>query len=110
LSYLHSCISPKRHRVKTPETPMYLDAILPDTPLTGGLAPRLGAQHLQVITIREFPGESVPGFLDAMNRLPFEYRWITRFVFEDKMPAIKIMKAYQQKWLSGRQSFMTVIR
>jgi type IV secretion system protein TrbE len=26
------------------------------------------------------------------------------------MPATKIMKAYQQKWLSGRKSFMTVIR
>jgi len=110
LSYLHSCVSPKRHRIKTPETPMYLDALLPDTPLVGGLSPRLGAYHLQLITIREFPGESVPGFLDAMNRLPFEYRWITRFVFEDKASATKIMKGYQQKWLSGRKSFMTVVR
>jgi len=110
LTYLHSCVSPKRHRVKMPETPMYLDALLTDTPLTGGLAPRLGDQHLQLITVREFPGESVPGFLDAMNRLPFEYRWITRFVFEDKMPATAIMKSYQQKWLSGRKSFMTVVR
>ena len=33
LSYLKRCISPKRHPVKTPETPIYLDALLPDTPL-----------------------------------------------------------------------------
>ena len=110
LTYLHSCISPKTHGIKTPETPMYLDALLADTPLTGGLAPRLGKHHLQLLTIREFPGESVPGILDAMNRLPFAYRWITRFVFEDKGPATKIMKSYQQRWLSGRKSFMTVIR
>jgi len=110
LTYLHSCISPKWHPVKTPEVPVYLDALLPDTPLVGGLAPRLGNRHLQVLTVRAFPGESSPGMLDAMNRLPFEYRWVTRFVFEDKTAAQSLIKSYQQKWLSGRKSFMTVIR
>jgi type IV secretion system protein VirB4 len=40
LTYLH-CVS-HRHRVRVPETPMYLDALLADQPLTGGLEPRLG--------------------------------------------------------------------
>lgn len=110
LAYLKSCVSPKRHPVKTPETPMYLDALLPDTPLIGGLAPRLGTHHLQLLTVTQFPGESVPGLLDAMNRLPFEYRWVTRFIFEDKLVAQKIMKGYQQKWLSLRKGLVTVIR
>src|SRR6185437_5968152 len=110
LTYLHSCISPKGHPVKMPETPVYLDALLPDTALTGGLAPRLGDRHLQVLTVRAFPGETAPGLLDAMNRLPFEYRWVTRFVFEDKSAAQATIKSYQQKWLSGRKSFMTIIR
>lgn len=110
LTYLHACISPKRHPIKLPETPMYLDSLLPDTPLIGGLAPRLGTHHLQTVTITEFPGESTPGLLDQMNRLPFEYRWITRFIFEDKLAATKTLRSYQQKWLSGRKSFMTVIR
>src|ERR1700716_130621 len=30
LTYLHSCISTKRHRVRVPEVPMYLDAFLVD--------------------------------------------------------------------------------
>src|ERR1700758_1444603 len=30
LTYLHSCISTKRHEVRVPEVPMYLDAILVD--------------------------------------------------------------------------------
>lgn len=110
LTYLHSCISAKRHRVKTPENPVYLDALLPDTALIGGLAPRLGDRHLQVLTVRAFPGETAPGLLDAMNRLPFEYRWVTRFIFEDKSAAQASIKSYQQKWLSGRKSFMTIIR
>ena len=110
LTYLKRCVSPKRHPVKTPESPMYLDAFLADTPLIGGLSPRLGRNHLQLLTITQFPGESTPGMLDALNRLPFEYRWVTRFIFEDKLEATKIMKGYQQKWLSLRKGFMTVFR
>lgn len=110
LTYLKRCVSPKRHPVKTPESPVYLDAFLPDTPLVGGLAPRLGVHHLQLLTVTQFPGESAPGLLDGLNRLPFEYRWITRFVFEEKLVAAKVMKGYQQKWLSLRKSFVTVFR
>ena len=50
LTYLHSCISTRRHRVRVPEIPMYLDAILVDEPLTGGLEPRLGKAHLRTLT------------------------------------------------------------
>ena len=44
LTYLHSCVSTKRHRVRVPEIPMYLDALLADQPLTGGLEPIVGAR------------------------------------------------------------------
>src|SRR5437016_14432431 len=37
LTYLHGCVSTKRHHVRLPETPIYLDALLADQPLTGGL-------------------------------------------------------------------------
>jgi type IV secretion system protein TrbE len=50
LTYLHACVSTRRHRVRVPEVPMYLDAILVDEPLTGGLAPRLGKAHLRTLT------------------------------------------------------------
>ncbi len=55
LTYLHGCVSTQRHRVRVPETPMYLDALLADQPLTGGLEPRLAAQHLRILTITGFP-------------------------------------------------------
>ena len=35
LTYLHGTISSRRHPVAVPETPVYLDALLPDTPLIG---------------------------------------------------------------------------
>src|SRR6201997_2892994 len=51
LDYLHACVSTRRHRVRVPGLPMYLDAILVDEPLTGGLAPRLGKAHLRTLTV-----------------------------------------------------------
>ncbi len=55
LTYLHSTVSTKRQRVRVPEIPMYLDAVLADQPLTGGLEPMLGNSHLRVLTVVGFP-------------------------------------------------------
>ena len=55
LTYLHGTISTKRHPVAVPETPMYLDGVLVDTPFTGGLEPMLGDEHLRTLTILGFP-------------------------------------------------------
>ena len=68
---------------------MYLDAILADTPLIGGMEPRLGNYHLRVGSVMGFPGSSIPGILDNLNRLNFEYRWVTRFLPLDKMDALQ---------------------
>jgi type IV secretion system protein TrbE len=75
LTYLHSCVSTRRQRVRVPETPTYLDAILVDEDLTGGLEPRLGRAHLRTLTIMGFPSQTWPGLLDDLNRLAFSYRW-----------------------------------
>jgi type IV secretion system protein VirB4 len=109
-TYLHTCVSPKTHAVKAPEVPMFLDSLLTDTPLTGGFAPRLGDYHVQVLSIAGFPGSSTPGILDILNRLDFEYRWVTRFIFLDKGEAEKLLRGFWQRWLSGRQSFVALMR
>src|SRR3546814_9126489 len=61
LTYLHSCVSTNRQRVRVPETPVYLDALLTDQPLVGGLTPRLGEHHLRTLTITGFPTATWPG-------------------------------------------------
>ena len=63
---------------------MYLDGLLADTPLRGGLDPMLGDAHLRSLTILGFPGTTQPGLLDALNHLEFPYRWATRFIALDK--------------------------
>ena len=71
LTYLHSTISTRRHRVRVPEIPMHLDALLADEPLMCGLEPRLGNAHLRILTIIGFPTATFPGILDELNRLAF---------------------------------------
>ena len=58
LTYLHSCISDKRHKVSVPATPMYLDSLLTDSDLVGGLEPQLGKYHIRTISIASFPSAS----------------------------------------------------
>ena len=109
-TYLHACISPRSHQVSAPAMPAYLDCVLADTPLTGGFAPKLGDHHVQVISIGGFPNSSTPGILDVLNRLDFDYRWVTRFIFLDKTDAEKQLRGYWQRWLSARQSFVALMR
>src|SRR3546814_4032394 len=80
LTYLHTTVSTRRHPVAVPETPMYLDAVLADTPLAGGIEPMLGDRHLRTVSVLGFPNTTRPGLLDDLNRLRFAYRWAQRFL------------------------------
>ncbi|MBK3662673.1 conjugal transfer protein TrbE [Bradyrhizobium diazoefficiens] len=110
LTYLHSTISIKRHRVRVPEIPMYLDALLADQPLTGGLEPMLGAAHLRVLTIVGFPTATTPGILDDLNRLAFPYRWSTRAIMLDKTDATKLLTKIRRQWFAKRKSIAAILK
>jgi len=110
LTYLHSTVSTNRHRVRVPETPIYLDALLADQPLTGGLEPRLGDQHLRVLTIIGFPTATTPGLLDDLNRLAFPYRWSTRAILLDKTDATKLLTKIRRQWFAKRKSIAAILK
>jgi len=110
LTFLHGTISARRHVVGVPETPMYLDGVLADTPLTGGLEPKLGDQHLRTLTILGFPNVSRPGILDALNHQDFGYRWVTRFIALDKTDATKALTRLRRQWFNKRKSVTALLR
>ncbi len=110
LTYLHSTVSTKRHRVRVPETPMYLDALLADQPLAGGLEPRLGDFHLRTLTIIGFPTTTFPGILDDLNRLAFLYRWSTRAIMLDKTDATRLVTRIRRQWFAKRKSVAAIIK
>ena len=110
LTYLHECVSTHRHRVRVPEAPIYLDALLADQPLTGGLDPSLGDQHLRVLTITGFPTVTTPGLLDELNRLAFPYRWSTRAILLDKTDAVRLLTRIRRQWFAKRKSIAAILK
>ncbi|WP_309085902.1 conjugal transfer protein TrbE [Chelativorans sp.] len=110
LTYLHSTVSTRRHRVRVPETPMHLDALLADQPLAGGLEPRLGDFHLRTLTVIGFPTATFPGILDDLNRLAILYRWSTRAIMLDKADATRLVTRIRRQWFAKRKSVAAIIK
>jgi len=110
LTYLHGTISTRRHRIARPETPMYLDSVLADTPLAGGLEPMLGERHLRTLTLLGFPNATRPGLLDGLDRLGFAYRWMTRFIALDKTAAVRALTKLRRQWFAKRKSLTALLR
>tara|TARA_R110000850_G_scaffold164262_8_gene289143 strand:- start:2993 stop:5458 length:2466 start_codon:yes stop_codon:yes gene_type:complete len=110
LTYLHSAISARPHPINVPDVPMYLDGLLVDTPLVGGLEPRLGDLHMRTLTLTGFPGVSRPGLLDALNGADFAYRWVTRFIALDKADAARVLTRLRRQWFNKRKSITALLR
>src|SRR5260370_22474119 len=89
---------------------MYLDAILVDEPLIGGLEPRLGKAHLRTLTVMGFPSSTHPGILDELNRLAFPYRWMTRAICLDKTDATKLLTRIRRQWFAKRKSVAAILK
>ncbi len=110
LTYLHGTISDKRHPVAVPAIPAHIDAILCDRPFLGGIEPKLGEQHLRVLSVLGFPNATVPGLLDALNDLGFAYRWTTRWIALDKTEATRHLTRLRRQWFAKRKSVGAILR
>jgi type IV secretion system protein VirB4 len=110
LTYLHNTVSTRRHHVSVPETPVYLDALLVDTALSGGVEPMLGDHHVRSLTVLGFPNLTRPGLLDALNHLGFGYRWMTRYLALDRTDATKLLTRIRRQWFNKRKSVAALLR
>lgn len=110
LTYLHSTISSQKHPVKAPDTPIYLDALLPDEAFTNGDIPMLGDNFIPTVTISGFPSESLPGMLDDLNHLEIDYRWVCRYICLDKDEARREIERYRRQWWSKRKNLFTLLK
>ena len=110
LTYLHSTVSTRRHPVKAPDTPIYLDHILTDQRYEPGEIPVLGNHYIMTATINGFPSEAWPGILDSLNHLALEYRWSSRFICLDNQDAKVEIDKYRKNWFSKRKSLFTLVK
>ena len=68
LTYLHGTVSTSRTRSPCPRCRPISMRVLCDTPLTGGLEPKLGALHLRTLTVLGFPNVTTPGTARCAQR------------------------------------------
>lgn len=105
LQYLHFALTGKPHPINLPPCPMYIDSIIGGHEFWSGIVPRLDNKLLKVVAIDGFPQESYPGMLMALDQVPSQYRWSTRFIFQDLMDAQAGLKAFRRKWQQKVRGF-----
>ncbi len=110
LGYLHSTISMNNHPVAVPEIPFYLDALLPDMPLSPGAMPMLGEHHLSISTITGFPNETFPEILQGLQQVGVEYRWVNRFILLGREDAEKLLEQYRQRFFANRKRLSRLLK
>jgi len=110
LTYLHGCVSTRRLKVAMPPTPFYLDEMLTDDALTGGFEPKLGEHYLKTVSVHAYAQRTIPGLLDALNRLSIGYRWVVRWLPMDKSDAEKHIGSIRRQWFAKRKGLMALMR
>lgn len=105
LQFLHYSLTGNPHPINLPPCPMYLDAVIGGHEFWTGIVPRLDDQLIQVVAIDGFPQESYPGILAALDQVPVQYRWNTRFIFQDAVDAQAGIRAYRRKWQQKIRGF-----
>lgn len=109
VTFLHTTISDKNHRVRV-NPQYYITDYICDADVLGGREMKLGDNHMRVVTILDFPPMSEPGVFDVFDGMDLEYRWVSRFICLSKMDAQKELKDYRQRWNQQIKSFWTQVR
>ncbi len=98
LSHLQFDATGTAQPIRLPRTPMYLDALIGGQELTGGMMPKLGERWIGALCLDGFPQESWPAMFNALDSLPYPYRFSTRFIFLDQAAALKELDTYRRTW------------
>ncbi len=106
LEYIHFCICGERQRVILPSIAMYLDCLVGAKQFTTGLRPKIDDHFIGVVAIEGFPSESYPNILNALTELDFDYRFNTRFIFQDTQTAISALNKYRKKWKQKERGWL----
>lgn len=108
-TYLHSTVSLNRHKVSAADHEV-LSESLPDMRFQRRLGlSKLGDYYVSIMTVGGFPLRSNPQLLQSMGKLPYEFRWVTRWVGMDSGAAKALMKQREEKALGSAVFFKDVL-
>ena len=123
LTYLHSCISGKRHQVRVPTPACYLNSYLSkDVDIHVGLNevvlgpvedPEAVIACISPVAQQgqpAYPGATYPGILTVLNGLPFEWRSTQRYLPLAREKAAAELRKYVRAHASARKGGVTRLR
>jgi type IV secretion system protein TrbE len=103
VTHLHECLTGQPHRVRAPAHGAYLNVVLADEDLIGGFEPRIGRQHIRSVAVHGYPHASHAGALDALNALPYAFRYSSRIIPLAQPTAARVIRRYQLSWYKKRK-------
>lgn len=109
LSFIHQCLTGKRHAIATPTTRCYLDAILATEDFQHSYTPQIGSQYIAAIAIEGLPTRTHEGLLNTLGSLPFTYRFNTRFIYFDTLKSSLLLDKYRRYWIQKSKGLLAQI-
>lgn len=115
LAHLHGCLTGLSHPVRNPPDGSYLNYVLAGADVLGGFEPHVGSlfwrdRRVLPIAIHGFPLEAASGVLDALNGLPFAYRWSNRIIPLSQQRGGKIIASQQRYWALKRRGILGLLK
>lgn len=110
VDFLYWCVSGQFIALNLPTDGSYLDGLFAVADLYGGERPRLGREHILVVALTGFPLESSADMLGELDRLPFAYRFSTRFISRDTHESKGDINALRKRWGSKSRGFSDQIQ
>ena len=106
LSHLYYCVNGIHANVKNPKRHWTdLRSIVANQDIVTGSYPVVGDKHMRVVSMGEqFPLETYPTLLNALNNLSFEYHWSTRYIFLSIADATKALARIAELHNQKRES------
>lgn len=122
LEYFEFCATGWNRSVRLPAVPAYLDreigavgidteSLVANVGFATGNIVRLGSGHLvRTIGVTGFPADSMPALLSGLDRMDFEYRWSTRFIFMEHPVAEAALNKAKRHWVQKVRRLTDQIR
>ena len=105
VNYLDYCQFGETRELRIPAHAFYLDSVVGVSDFQVEPAPMIGDKYIGCVSIEGFPPHGHPGVLQRLDLMPIEYRWSTRFIFQDQHEAMAAITGFEKRWRQKIRSF-----
>lgn len=104
LENINAAVSTARHAMVLPNPPTFIDTVVAKD-CYGGVELKIENLYYAVVTVSQYPDDTSPELLHALDSLGIEYRWSSRFMLLSRNEAKALLTKTQKKW---RQKIMSL--